>query len=184
MQKVKGSVLKSRLEFVEEHFGADGVKKLMASLGAEDQEALKKMLPSTWLPFEVGKRLDDAIVNVLAGGDPKFFEQLGIASADKNLTTFHASFLTPGDPEAFLRKAPQIYGLYYQKGRREWEKTGEREGYLTTYEAETFSAADCLTVVGWYKRALEMCGASSIEVVEEECRAKGGEFCRYRVRWE
>jgi len=59
----------------------------------------------------------------------------------------------------------------------------EREGVLTTYEAETFSAPDCLTVVGWYRRALELCGAGSVRVVEEECRAKGGTVCRYRVSW-
>ena len=79
MQKVKGSVLQSRLDFVRGQFGEDQLKQVMASLGAEDQEALKKMVPSTWLPFEIGKRLDDAIVQVCGEGDPKFFEQLGVA---------------------------------------------------------------------------------------------------------
>ena len=55
---------------------------------------------------------------------------------------------------------------------------------LTTYDAETFSAPDCLTVVGWYRKALEMCGVPGARVTEEECRAKGGAVCRYRVRWE
>jgi CDP-paratose 2-epimerase len=41
---------------------------------------------------------------------------------------------------------------------------------MTTYEAETFSAADCLTVVGWYKQALELNGAKDVVVVEEETR--------------
>jgi hypothetical protein len=46
-----------------------------------------------------------------------------------------------------------------------------------------FSAPDCLTVVGWYRRALEMCRARSPQVFEEECRAKGGAVGRYRLRW-
>ncbi len=184
MQKVKGSVLGSRLAFVKEHFGDDGVRRVLGSLAAEDQEALNRMLPSSWLPFEIGKRLDDAIVRVCGQGDRELFEQLGEASAEQNLTSLHSTFLTPGDPEAFLEKAPQIYSLYYQTGRREWKKTGEREGYLITHEAETFSSADCLTVIGWYKKALRMCGADDVEIEEEECRALGGEVCRYRVRWE
>ena len=73
--------------------------------------------------------------------------------------------------------------MYYETGRREYRQTGDTEGVLTTYEAETFSTADCLTVVGWYRRALQMCGAKDVEVVEEECRAKGGTVCRYRVSW-
>ena len=55
---------------------------------------------------------------------------------------------------------------------------------LTTRDAETFSKPDCLTVVGWYRRALEMCGAKNVRVLEEECRARGGAVCRYRVSWQ
>ena len=40
------------------------------------------------------------------------------------------------------------------------------------------------TVVGWYRKALEMCGVQRPRVVEEECRATGGKVCRYRVKWE
>jgi hypothetical protein len=64
-----------------------------------------------------------------------------------------------------------------------FEKVGDKEAVLTTHEAETFSAPDCATVVGWYRRALEMCGVRDPRVVEEECRAKGGAVCRYRITW-
>ena len=112
---------------------------------------------------------------------PTFFERLGAASAEKNLTSLHAGYLTPGDPQAFLAKAPQIYSVYYESGRREYTATAPNAGVLTTYDAETFSAPDCLTVVGWYRKALEMCGAKNVSVTEEECRAKGGAVCRYAV---
>jgi uncharacterized protein (TIGR02265 family) len=183
LQQVKGSVLKSRLGFVEDHFGADGVSRVLASLGEEDQKALRMILTVKWYPFELGKRLDNAIVQVLGGGKTEFFERLGVASADKNLTTLHHGFLTEGKPHAFLAKAPAIYALYYETGRREYQQTGETQGLLTTYDAETFSTADCLTVVGWYRRALEMCGATQVQVTEEECRARGGSVCRYMVSW-
>ncbi len=182
-QKVKGSVLKSRLAFVEQRFGHEGLQKVMKSLDPEDRRALENVLPVAWLDFEFGRRLDDAIVRVLGGGRVEVFERLGEASAEANLTSVHSAFLAPGHPHAFLEKAPQIYNMYYQTGRREYEKTGDKEGVLTTFEAETFSKPDCLTVIGWYRRALEMCGAKNPRIVEEECRARGGEVCRYRVSW-
>jgi uncharacterized protein (TIGR02265 family) len=183
MQQVKGSVLKARLAVAEEHGGADGLARVLAALPPEDQQALKTVLTMKWYPFELGKRLDEAIVRELGGGRREFFERLGAASADKNLTTLHASFLVAGDPHAFLAKAPQVYALYYETGRREYQRTGEREGVLITHDAETFSEPDCLTVVGWYRRALELCGANDVRIVEEECRARGGAVCRYRVAW-
>jgi uncharacterized protein (TIGR02265 family) len=184
MQQVKGTVLKARLGFVETHFGPEGREKVLASLSPEDRQQLARLLPVKWYPFDLGRRLDDAIVTVLGGGHPHFFLRLGEASAEQNLAKLHHAFLTPGDPHAFLAKAPTIYRLYYETGRREYERTGEREAVLTTYDAETFSAPDCLTVIGWHQKALELCGASAVVMVEEECRAKGGEVCRYRVRWE
>lgn len=184
MQQIKGAVLKSRIAFVEDHFGKDAVHRLLASLPADDQRPLKLLFTSNWYPFELGTRLDAAIVRVLGQGRPELFERLGAASAEKNLGSLHAGYLTPGDPQAFLAKAPQIYAAYYGSGRREYTPTAPNAGVLTTYDAETFSAPDCLTVVGWYRKALEMCGATNVRVSEEECRAKGGAVCRYLARWE
>ena len=127
MQQVKGAVLKTRLSFVEEHFGADGVSQVLASLPAEDQRALAMILTIKWYPFELGKRLDTAIVDVLGGGRRELFERLGEASATKNLATIHHGFLTPGKPHAFLAKAPAIYALYYETGRREYRLANAHE---------------------------------------------------------
>jgi uncharacterized protein (TIGR02265 family) len=183
LQQVKGAVIRSRLGFVEEHFGKDAVGRVLEALSHADREALGTVLSTKWYPFDLGRRLDDAIVGVLGGGDDGLFERLGAASADRNLTTVHQAFLTPGDPHAFLGKARAIYALYYETGRREYQRTGPDSGVLTTYDAETFSAADCLTVVGWYRRAMELCGVAGVRITEEECRARGGAVCRYRVEW-
>jgi len=182
-QKIKGSIIKSRIEFVRKEFGEAGLSRIMDSLPEEDQKILGRLVAVAWVDFAVGKRLDEAIVKELGGGGTRVFERLGEASAEVNLSTLHSAFLAPGDPQAFLAKAPQIYRLYYDVGWREYEATGEREGVLTTHDAETFSKPDCLTVVGWYRKALEMCGAKNVRIMEEECRAGGGHVCKYRVSW-
>lgn len=183
-QKIKGSVVRSRLAFVEELAGREGLANVLGRLPLDDQVALSSLLATKWYPFELGRRLDDAIVQALGGGEDDFFLRLGEASAEKNLTTVHKDFLVQGDAHAFLARAPMVYSFYYEKGRREYRREGSHEALLTTFDAETFSAADCLTVVGWHRKALEMCGAKQVRVIEEECRAKGGQVCRYRVRWE
>jgi len=183
-QKIKGSILKSRLEFVRKEIGDDGLATLVESLPEDDQKALGRLVTVAWVDFEVGKRLDDAIVQALGGGSTRFFERLGEESAEVNLGTLHSAFLAPGDPQGFLAKAPQIYRLYYDVGWREYEQTGEREGVLTTHDAETFSKTDCLTVIGWYRKALELCGAKNVQIQEDECRATGGSVCKYRVTWQ
>ncbi len=174
MQLIKGAVLKSRLAFVEEHSGKEGVKRVLETLPPDDQRTLRMLFTSNWYPFALGKALDDAIVKIVGAGRPEFFERLGAASAEKNLSGIHSGYLTKGDAHGFLAKAPSIYAMYYETGRREYQQTGPRQGQIITFDAETFSAPDCLTVVGWHRKALEMCGVRGAKVTEEECRAKVG----------
>jgi hypothetical protein len=183
VQQVKGAVLKTRLAFVEEHGGEAARMRVLDSLGAADRGTLKLILPVAWYPFDLAERLDDAIVRVLGNGDPRFFERLGEASAEQNLTGVHKGYLRPGDAHGFLERAPGVYRSYYEKGRREYQRTGLTSGVLTTHEAESFSAPDCMTVVGWHRKALEMCGITGVVIRHTECRAKGGEVCKYEVSW-
>jgi uncharacterized protein (TIGR02265 family) len=183
MIRVKGSVLLARLEMAKETAGPHGLERVLTALSAEDRTALQHILSTQWYPFELGKRLDQAVVDELGGGRVSYFERIGEASAEKNLSTVHKAFLRVGDPHAFLSRTPAIYSFYYDQGRREYTYVGPKEAVLTTFDAETFSASDCATVIGWYRHALVMCGATSPVVTEEECRAKGGAVCRYRLRW-
>jgi uncharacterized protein (TIGR02265 family) len=182
---VKGNVLLARLAFVREHFGEDAIERVVSTLPEADRFVLRGMIGNVgWYPLELAKQLDEAIVRVLGGGNSSVFEEIGAASAQKNLTTVHKLSLTVGNPQHFLAQTPVIYKLYYDQGSREYQQTGPTSGILTTHDAETFSAADCLTVIGWHKEALKMCGAVNVSMVEEECRALGGKVCRYRVRWD
>jgi hypothetical protein len=171
---------------VDEMAPDGGRERVLARLEAPDRETLGVLLASSWYPFELGRKLDAAIVDELGGGQATFFQKLGEASAEKNLGEggVHRQFLVEDNPHAFLEKTALIYSFYYDQGHRDCQKVGEKEAVLTTHDAETFSAPDCATVVGWYRRALEMCGVASPRVVEEECRARGGRVCRYRVSWD
>ena len=114
VQHMKGAVLKARVAFIEEHFGKDGVQKVIGRLAQADRAMLEVILPIRWYPFDLGERMDAAIVAALGNGDPRFFERLGAASAERNLTTVHKGFLRPGDPHAFLRNTQIIFRTYYE----------------------------------------------------------------------
>lgn len=180
---IKGSVISARLAFVEQQVGAEGLKGLLGRLSEEDRTEISPVLSSKWYPFELGRRLDDAIAQELGSRGLEFFRKLGRDSADKNLGGVHKALLIRGDPHAFLAQSPIIYKLYYDVGRRTYERAGDLEAILTTHDAPSASAVECQTNMGWHQRALEMCGATDVRVIEDECRAAGGRFCVYRLRW-
>jgi hypothetical protein len=54
--RVKGSVLRARLAFVEERGGREGLARVLESLGAGDRATLQIVLASSWYPFDLGAR--------------------------------------------------------------------------------------------------------------------------------
>ncbi len=183
--KVKGAVLLSRRAFVCSEYGEDAWKRVLEAMSEESRKQFHGLvLSASWYPFELNAEVDGAIVDVVGGGDLNIFKKIGVKSAQENLNGPHKAFLAPGDPIKFLEQSDRIYRFYYDVGYREFEATGSNSGVITTYEAETFSETDCLTVIGWYEEAIKMCGAKRVVMTEEACRARGDANCRYRVSFE
>jgi uncharacterized protein (TIGR02265 family) len=183
--QIKGNVLASRLEYVRAKGGEPAVEAVLARLPAADQEVLRGwILPISWYPLELNLRLDDAIAAVLSPHDrSRVFLDMGRASADASLPGPQRPYVKAGDPHFLLRSSPQIYGAYYRVGRRTYERTGECSAVLRTFDAESVTATDCLTVVGWHERAIELSGGKDVRVVERKCRARGDPNCEYACEW-
>ena len=160
--KVKGSVLKSRLAFVEEQAGAEGVLRVRARLSAASRRSWTGCFPAAGIPSRWAGRSTRPWSRSWAEGSPEFFLRLGAASAVRNLGGVHRAFLRPGDPHGFLAQSPEIYAFYYDRAAGSTSARARRKACFTTFESETFSATDCLTVVGWHTKALEMCGATGV----------------------
>jgi uncharacterized protein (TIGR02265 family) len=180
--KVKGGAIQSRLAFVRDHSGDDAVGRVLGRLSEEERRECAHVLASAWYPFELNAKLDEAIAAELGMGE-KIFELIGEKSAAHNLGSTHRVFVTDRDPHGLLRRAPQIYQAYYDTGRRTYERAGDTKAVLRTYESQTFSKHDCLTVAGWHRKAIEMCGGTNVRVTETKCRARGADVCEYVCEW-
>ncbi len=181
---VKGTVLVSRLAFVRGQRGGNGVDAVLAKLPDEERRVLSStIMPFGWYTFELATRLDAAIAEVMDQGKG-IFRALGAASARDNLSADHKRFVAGRDPHGLLRNAASIYRLYYDTGERTYERAGDKCAVLRTLQSRTYSAADCLTVVGWHEKAIEMCGGQQVRVNETLCRARGSKMCEYVCEWE
>lgn len=184
--QVRGSVFVSRLNYLRSRGGDALVGAVLSRLPAEDEQLLSGMiLPIAWFPMELEERLDQAIAQQLTPHAPgQALVDVGRASADSALNGGpQAVFVKKGDPHYLLSHAPQIYRMYYAAGRRTYEKTGPSSAVLRTWDAESVTLGDCLTIVGWHLRAIELSGGQQVTVEETQCRARGGDCCEYRCSW-
>jgi uncharacterized protein (TIGR02265 family) len=180
--RIKAGVLLARLTFIRR---AGVMERVLARLQPDEAKVLRgSILPIAWYPLELNVRLDRAIAEVLSPDDPEHvFRQMGRASAETNLAGLHRNFLRPGDPHAMLANSPSILRLYYDRGKRTYERTGERAAVLRTYDVEGLMRTECLTNCGWYERAIELCGGKDARVVESCCSGDGAAYCEYRCSW-
>jgi uncharacterized protein (TIGR02265 family) len=184
--QVKGTILAARLAFVRERGGEELLERVLARLPEPDRKALRGMvLVTSTYPMAVNLRLDAAIAAELSPGDPdRVFVEMGRASAEVNLSGPQRLFVRRGDPHHLLGFTEAIYGYYYSVGRRSYQSTGPTSGTLVTQDAESVTPGDCLTVIGWHERAIEMSGGRGVRIQHPVCRARGGDRCEYRCSWD
>ncbi|HYO69167.1 MAG TPA: TIGR02265 family protein [Archangium sp.] len=183
--RIKGSVLITRLNLLMKQGGTGRFQQVLQRLPPADRKVLEGVImPIGWYPLALNLRLDAAIADALSPRDRnKAFVEMGRASAEDNLNGPHHVFIRKGDPHFLLSHSPEIYRLYYAVGSRAYEKTGPRSAVLRTVGAESVTEADCLTIIGWYERAIEMSGGREVRVEQKKCRARGNGHCEYHCSW-
>jgi uncharacterized protein (TIGR02265 family) len=184
---VKGTLVIARMKYLRAQ-GQEAAERVLRRLSQADQQVLRGMLlPSTWYAADLLMRFEMTIAAVLAKGDRRaLFVDMGHFSADTNLGPggVQRPYLREGDPHFLLRNVPRMYAAQHSGGTRTYEQTGTKSAVVRTLEAGgEVNADDCLTAVGWLRRAIELSGGKSVSVDEARCRAKGAPCCEYVCNW-
>jgi uncharacterized protein (TIGR02265 family) len=182
---VGGNIILARRSFVVDRGGEPLWERVLARVGEDARELRRTLLVTQSYPLELNLRVDQAIAAELYPGEPdRAFLEMGRASADMNLRGTQRAFVREGDPHHLLSFAESIYAYYYGEGRRTYEKTGPTAAVLVTYDAPLATPGDCLTIVGWHERAIELSGGRNVKVSQTKCRSRGDRVCQYDCSWE
>jgi hypothetical protein len=183
---VKGTLLISRMSYLRSR-GPEDLERVLRRLSSQDQQVVRGMLlPSSWYSGDLLLRLESTAAAILARGDRRqLFLDMGRFTADANLGPkgVQRPYLKEGDPLTLIRNVPRMYSAQHTIGVRTSEQTGPKSAFVRTITGDEPSADDCLTTVGWLKRALELSGARIVTVEEIRCRARGAQECEYACSW-
>jgi uncharacterized protein (TIGR02265 family) len=184
--KVKGTLLIARMKYLRAQ-GEEACERVLRRLAQVDQAVLRGMLlPSTWYAGDLMQRFELTIAAVLARGDRRaLFLDMGQFSADTNLSAngVQRAYVRQDDPHFLLRNVPRMYSAQHSDGTRTYEQTGLRSAVIRTLDGDLPAQEDCLTAVGWLRRAIELSGGRAVQVDEAQCRATGASCCEYRCSW-
>src|SRR5512138_1156103 len=186
-EKVRGALLLGRLRYLR-GLGAMAARRILDSLEGEDRKLLEEggVQPAEWYSATLLQRLDGAIAATAANGNREaVLVAIGQATADASfgLTGALRHHVGKHDPHALLREVSRVHAGLQGAGERGYARVGARTAQLRAVRGHRNGGGDCLTNVGWLRRAIELCGGLDVQVSETACIGRGGSCCEYRCEW-
>jgi predicted hydrocarbon binding protein len=177
--QVKGSMLRSRFEWLKDAHPEVERDEVIASLPVASVERLKRgILSSSWYPFEDLVALDKNLWERYHREMPDILQEFGRHSAKKNLTVI--SVMTPHE---FFRNSVKLHDRFQDFGKAEYEQTGETSGKMVYLGYPCYSPVFCESALGFFEQCLILFGAKSPKVTETQCHCRGDASCTYSMSW-
>ncbi len=186
--KVQGSLIKSRMLYLQMKHGIPVLKRVLASLPEEDRAVLTKTVyVGEWYGLPLLTRLDAAIFSELGADHPRLAEELGAFSAEVNLGGMHES-LMQREVENFLERTAVVSPTFQSFGSAHYEAGKSQGDFREASISLRYDTAPpvkyCQSGMGYFKRAVELCGGRNVLVAITACRREGAGECRFRIRWQ
>jgi len=158
---VKGSTIRSKLDFVKDRFG-EGAKNAIE--GRFQGRGLHPLLTASWYPYELYVELLEAIVDAHFDGDASRLVTVGERSADEALKTVYRSFVRERGFDDFLQGIATLHHLFYNLGRIDVvAEKGATSCEIHQRDKPRYAEADLYIAAGFYQRAAELHGLTDVQ---------------------
>ncbi|HEY6561395.1 MAG TPA: hypothetical protein VI072_29180 [Polyangiaceae bacterium] len=181
--RVKGTVLLARLDFARSR-GAEVLERLYAEVDPATREMLDTALPTQWFPYEKLCELTLLLDRIAGKADLSLCEEMGRFACDANVPRFLRAFIRLGSVEFFLKRAAAAWRAHYDMGSMEVVMLAPKKVRLRLIGIPVPCHAQCLSVVGFVKRAAELAGNKTVTGGVTACRQLGAEVCELTGGWD
>lgn len=175
--QVKGSTIRSKLDFVHERFGAAALASLETEFSGR---GLLPILVSGWYDFDLYVEVLESITARHFAGDLSRLASVGAYSAEQSLKTVYAAFVRPTGFVEFLRGMSRLHHMFYNAGRIDVSVAGDRKSCTIVHrDKPRLAEADLWVASGFYRMA-----AALHELDEVACRFEVlGDEARFELGW-
>lgn len=185
MVTIKGVNLSSTLNYNKEMFGEELQNKLIAQLSSEDQQVLTKaILDAEWYPLDVFVRYLNVMTKDILKGSGESLQKGTEAVIEMQFKGIYKALLMLGSPEAFVERINTITGRYYQGINIKTEMLDKKKVKATYEGFEKSHRLYEYTILGWWKKAMEMLGAKNVKVELLTSLADGKGHFELTASWE
>ena len=184
--RIKGTMLRARLDFVRERYGPEAPPSVLGALSDDERRLVQSALPASWLPFSLVNHIDEEIVRRYGDGNAEVCREIGAFSANRTLGTVYRVFVEQagGDPQRLMEGMSSLHSTFYDFGSMRATRAGDRLCRVESDYKGGATRANCLAAVGFYGEALRQLAVRGAQVLERACQVRGAPVCLYEVTWE
>jgi hypothetical protein len=181
--RVSGRVLRFRDLYLRKA-GSEARAAVLAALHPDTQALFETgFLETRWYPYELLVEITTTTDRVLGTGDGAICFDIGRFSCDAGFNTAYRLLFKFGNLGWLLDRASKAWGSQYDEGEMKvLRRDVGTEVLVELSGVPEPSRAHCLAVKGWMWRAAELVGEENF-TIDETCRARGDEACRFAMRW-
>jgi tRNA A-37 threonylcarbamoyl transferase component Bud32 len=181
---VKGSLVVAALEHLETTHGRSAMGRVRAQLDPETERRFSNMvLPMEWVPLAQYEQLLRAAERVVGAGEGTTSQQIGRATAERELPTVHRLFMQSASPAIAAERIPQLYRSYHARGEARVSPTPGAGVRVEIDSGAPESLLYAWTLAGFWGRMLELVGGRDVRASVVSCRSRGDERTAITFRW-
>ncbi len=159
MGRVKGTMMLGLVRAIR----GDKTRSWDGSLSEEDREVVaRQILPSSWYPFDVYRRVFDVVMQAFANNDPEAIRRIGRGYGREIVGSVYKNLVIPGNPMESLKKNKIVFKMLFDFGDVAFEATSDRSGRLEISGFDSSFEGFYYIFAGWNEECLELSGARGV----------------------
>lgn len=182
MAKVKATPVNGLARFVREELTEAQLEKVLARFDENERQYFTgSVLAHEMIPVTVVNRFTQLAADELGEPVKSFGRRAGAYGAKLGLKTVFRFLMVMMTVETVLRKAAFTWTRIYDTGRMEsLARDNSATIFLHDFPSEV---PGCARITGWIDHIGTAAGARNLQVEHAECKAEGGERCRWEATW-
>ncbi len=181
MSGIKGIVLLTRFDYIEEHYGREQLKNLIDSVEVENKNPLIQPVGISKDYAEIFLKLvDEQILQQFFNDDVQTFFDLGKWNAGHLMPRYFQIYLDEQNPGGFLKQMVILRPLLIGLGDMNTSEVNGNHYWVRINYGQPFLQSVMLSEKGFLEQGCRLCGAKAVKTLDHKANDISVE---YEIKW-
>jgi len=183
MAQIKGTVLLDTIAAIKARAGESEFTRIVQGLNGEVRSLFEGPLySSTWYPLDAFVEFLEVDIRETANGNRAVLTERSEKVIEKQLSGIYKIFVKVGSPESVIKRISAVHATYFE-GVEIIPEMEDHKAFIKYVGFQKQHSIMEYTIIGFYRKALELCGAKEVALDFSVPIAKGDAYSELKISW-